>query len=87
MSKTDNGGPAFPAAEAGQQHFNDPSAYLGMTLRDYFAAKAMQVLLPRMVEGFEAAHEKDGRTAAEHARRTCIAAYMTADAMIKVRSE
>ena len=38
----DNSGPAFPAPEAGQQHFSDPAAYTGMTLRDYFAAKAMQ---------------------------------------------
>ena len=38
MSNTNTGGPAFPAPEAGQQHFSDPSVYLGMTLRDYFAA-------------------------------------------------
>jgi hypothetical protein len=36
----DDGGPAFPAPEAGQAHFGDPSAYIGMTLRDYFVAHA-----------------------------------------------
>ena len=89
MSTTarNDGGPAFPAAEAGQQHFNDATAYMGMTLRDYFAAKAMQVLLPMMVDEYPAARELDGRSAAEHARRMCIAAYRTADAMLKARTE
>lgn len=38
MTDKDNGGPAFPAPEAARWHFADPSAYLGMTLRDYLAA-------------------------------------------------
>lgn len=39
MSNINTGGPAFPGVdEAG-----DP--YTGMTLRDYFAAKAMQAVL------------------------------------------
>ncbi len=36
MSTIDNGGPAFPV---GSGDMRDP---VGMTLRDYFAAKAMQ---------------------------------------------
>ncbi|MBD1404267.1 hypothetical protein N4Q63_08295 [Leclercia adecarboxylata] len=40
MSKEKNGGPAFPVA--GSEH-NYPIE--GMTLRDYFAAKAMQALV------------------------------------------
>jgi hypothetical protein len=36
----DTGGPAFPA-----QHFDLAENEHGMTLRDYFAAKAMQGLL------------------------------------------
>lgn len=36
----DTGGPAFPA-----QHFDLAENEHGMTLRDYFAAKAMQVFL------------------------------------------
>lgn len=39
MSTIDNGGPAFPI---GSGDMRDP---FGMTLRDYFAAKAMQGLL------------------------------------------
>ena len=44
MSNTNTGGPAFP----GTQYANgiQPSGFSeGMTLRDYFAAKAMQGLL------------------------------------------
>lgn len=36
MSAQDNGGPAFPPAHDPEKHC------YGMTLRDYFAAKAMQ---------------------------------------------
>ena len=41
MSNTDTGGPAFPSNN------DDQYGYLakGMTLRDYFAAKAMQGML------------------------------------------
>lgn len=40
MSKKDEGGNAFPVS--GDQHDSD---FNGMTLRDYFAAKAMQGML------------------------------------------
>lgn len=48
-----NGGPAFPS-EGDIFYSNDnnseiktvPVKYTGMTLRDFFAAKAMQALLP-----------------------------------------
>lgn len=41
MSATrDNGGPAFPAPDLGEQDFSQPGAYPGMTLRDYFIANA-----------------------------------------------
>lgn len=40
MSK-DNGGPAFPT-----EHTDTGGLYDGMTLRDYFAAKAMAGYLP-----------------------------------------
>ena len=38
MRTINNGGPAFPSAGDG----NETWAHEGMTLRDYFAAKAMQ---------------------------------------------
>ena len=45
MSTIEDGGPAFPLAEPG----NCVSASEGMTLRDYFAAKAMQGFCAREV--------------------------------------
>jgi hypothetical protein len=68
MSNTNNGGPAFPTATLAQKTEG------GMTLRDYFAAKAMQGLLsspncPRQVNDEELARQ----------------AYEVADAMMKAR--
>jgi predicted RNA polymerase sigma factor len=67
MSTQDTGGPAFPTPryERGDMYS------LGMTLRDYFAAKAMQGIL---FEGL------DPEQTAKHA-------YDMADAMLKARSE
>ncbi len=72
MSKDNVGGAAFPT-------YKD-SLYLGMSLRDYFAAKAMQGLLssPRAPLGGK-----------EDVTDLLIAklAYVTADAMLKAREE
>jgi hypothetical protein len=66
---TETGGPAFPAP-AGVSHITEQ----GMTLRDYFAAKAMQAELISGVclDEFP-----------EHASR----AYKMADAMLKARTK
>ena len=66
MSKDNVGGAAFPTP-------HDP-LYLGMSLRDYFAAKAMQGML---------ACEMLRATEQEFAYR----AYMVADAMLKARNQ
>lgn len=42
MSANNNGGPAFPSPEWSDAHGNVAPQEYGMTLRDYFAAKAMQ---------------------------------------------
>ena len=81
MSKIDNGGPAF------SHHNHD-----GMTLRDYFAAKAMQAIITK--EGCTAdnvTHVLIGKDpvldvqmfADQDARR----AYIIADAMLAARKE
>jgi len=62
MSEINTGGPAFPVG----------TAFQGMTLRDYFAAKAMQAMTTR----FEA---NEGLLAAY--------SYKVADAMLKARGE
>ena len=70
MSTIDNGGPAFPV---GSGDMRDP---VGMTLRDYFAAKAMQGLLAAQVHGFNDRPAK-GPFASM--------AYEMADAMLSAR--
>ena len=73
MSTIDNGGPAFPLQSIGPDF---APGYAGMTLRDYFAAKAMQGLLAAQVHGFNDQPAK-GPFASM--------AYEMADAMMKAR--
>jgi len=70
MSEAIPSGPAFPIK--GPVMTND---WLGMTLRDYFAAKAMQGMLANPVEG------NDGMIS----KRLALWSYEIADAMLKVR--
>lgn len=69
MSNTNTGGPAFPTVM-----IDKPEG--GMTLRDYFAAKAMQAML---------AHPDSSDTAGPEIYAD--AAYQLADAMLKAREE
>jgi len=70
MSNTETGGTAFPA--------HTIAMHQGMTLRDYFAAKAMQSILnPNPVTG-QYALVTDFEDCA-------ITAYKMADAMLKAR--
>ena len=75
MSNTNTGGPAFPEVRIiSGDNYNAPTKvyYGGMTLRDYFAAKAMQGLLVS--------------TRTEDARMIAKDAYKVADAMLAARS-
>jgi hypothetical protein len=70
MSNTNTGGPAFPV----KQYNRNIMAFeevCGMTLRDYFAAKAMQAWLVGVNEPGEG--------------RCADVAYRMADAMLKAR--
>lgn len=70
-----NGGTDFPVYD----HHGDGQQFLadvGMTLLDYFAAKAMQVCLAQ-ANSFPDEHWRDG---------IALDAYMMADAMLKARS-
>ncbi len=71
MSDTNTGGPAFPH----EYKFGDGTAnrHDGMTLRDYFAAKAMQALMAR---DFVGGLEYSG---------FCKEAYRMSDEMLKAR--
>ncbi|HBW9592032.1 TPA: hypothetical protein RFM78_003436 [Klebsiella pneumoniae subsp. pneumoniae] len=70
MSKENNGGPAYPT-----------QGYEGLTVRDYFAAKAMQ--------GWLASYpESEQHPVATH-RENMVAelSYLMADAMLKAREK
>lgn len=73
------GGPAFTDTKESISHFGFPDAYTGMTMRDYFAAKAMGGLLLRNWSDFIGG---DNELIAQWGR----SAYMVADAMLKARS-
>lgn len=73
MSKN-TGGQAFPVAGSDHNYAVD-----GMTLRDYFAAKALQGRLASYPA--DAAHP----VAAENTAQVAQQAYMMADAMLKAR--
>lgn len=71
------GGAAFPCENSSFADFNE-----GMTLRDYFAAKAMQGVLARLDVHFRDSDEYIKQVAGEHISK---AAYAMADAMIAAR--
>jgi len=70
MSNTNTGGPAFPI---NANESADRCIYTGMTMRDYFAAKALQA--------FESRKDLDDIAAINKANRC----YRIADAMLKAR--
>jgi hypothetical protein len=72
MSKTNTGGPAFP-----QFVISNFGAHVegGMTLRDYFAAKALQGFIGTETEGGMLYD------------RVAEVAYLYADAMLKARQQ
>jgi len=73
----DTGGPAFPATNHHGHKLE------GMTLRDYFAAKAMQGLI---------AHEERAKQLGSHNLgdfdvRVAVCAYRYADSMLEARGQ
>lgn len=82
------GGPAFPMAkvtvlaEDGTQNEASSITHNGMTLRDYFAAKAMQGLLanPKLIETIN-------REGGAYSGWVEESAWSWADAMLKVRNQ
>lgn len=92
MREIKDGGPAFPATWANDSDLNAvaPNGQVvppfssiplpGMTLRDYFAAKAMQAALASVTPGPMTTH-------AEIAEAVAPIAYLIADAMLRTRGE
>ena len=86
MSNTKNtGGPAFPTS-TDQFGSTDASVHGGMTLRDYFAAKAMQALTQSEQFLREASEWRkiDGEDVED---AIAGSAYDLADAMLKAREQ
>ena len=84
MSNTNTGESAFPLATEGG-HFSE-----GMTLRDYFAAEAMQGIICTPIneydDGHAAVYLSDGLSFSDGMRgRVAAASYAMADAMLKAR--
>ena len=83
----DNGGPAFPTGE--EHGFN--SGMPGMTLRDYFAAKAMQGMLA-VPDDQRYGDRADKTLSIEQWQQWCVTgavehAYRVADAMLRARAD
>ena len=73
MSKENNGGPAFP--ERYNYETDQQMAEPGMTLRDYFAIRA----LPEVMRGDD--------ISVQDAKGNARWSYVIADAMLKAREE
>ena len=70
-----DGGSAFPKANDTDRAYGGND---GMSLRDYFAAKAMQSLLDKFIETLKDPQQKE---------RIIAIAYAIADAMLKEREK
>ena len=77
MSDIKDGGPAFP-------HWDGPNGKCisGLSMRDYFAAKAMQGWWASQNEALP-----DGMTFEENQRRMCEKFYEWADVMLSAREK
>jgi hypothetical protein len=94
--RQDDGGPAFPVADFDHQSFSPKNTdelrrlLSGMSLRDYFAAKAMQAEIitstsdatPESADAVIEAAARAGRTPMD---QIAFNAYQWADAMLKAR--
>lgn len=86
MSAQYNGGPAFPSTsywDCRVEAYRPPETDGGMTLRDYFAAKAVASIWKHLMESLDGSGQQlDGCTSAEVAAKV---AYEIANAMLKAR--
>jgi hypothetical protein len=83
MNDTNTGGPAFPTARVNINGVDEQDGIqafgAGMTLRDYFAAKAMQSTLA------DNAYVERTETTVEWLAIVAKSSYEIADAMLKAR--
>lgn len=84
MSTPQAGGPAFPV-EIGHGGYRTESLP-GMSLRDYFAAKALPALLAPVFAALTDLGIQDAAKLEVAGRLVAAAAYATADAMLKTKN-
>lgn len=82
MSKTNTGGPAFP--NEGFNGWGEP--FKGMTLRDYFAAKAMNGILETAIDWFPT-HKPPNEESLALFADLAQDSYAIADAMLEARGQ
>lgn len=81
MSKIEGGGPAFPCETVGtDKHGEYRLPYQGMTLRDYFAAKALPACYADYCK-----HAEDQGCVENWRMGVALDAYAMADAMLAAR--
>ncbi len=78
MDTKDNGGPAFPISS---DHYSTLGE-IGMTLRDYFAVRAMQAMIPDMYD-----YEETRETHAARSRLMASDVYAVVDAILEARKQ
>lgn len=79
MSNTNTGGPAFPIPLQNGQSWQGMAPCDGMTLRDYFAAKAMTAVIADWLNSGDIFQDTE---IADVIARDC---YIVSDAMLKAR--
>jgi hypothetical protein len=77
----DTGGPAFPIPLQNGQSWQGMAPCDGMTLRDYFAAKAMAIMWDAYDKGYCGLNNND----APNGEIIALASYKMADDMLKAR--
>jgi hypothetical protein len=80
MTEQNTGGPAFPTQAYDLERETTVNEE-GMTLRDYFAAKAMQIMWDAYDKGYCGLNNND----APNVKIIAEGAYQMADAMLKAR--
>ncbi len=83
MSKIDDGGAAFPDPCGAHNGAFPPDCAKGMSLRDYFAAAALQAI----VNNFQPQEVAEIASGVIRLDATPKAAYIIADAMLAARKE
>lgn len=84
MNRYNTGGPAFPHHVVCDKGWAETQELQGMTLRDYFAAKAMIFVMPDVIKELQKGYLTQEKTD-KLKTVACEACYGIADAMLSAR--